>query len=113
MCPPPCLFRSSEFFRRLGITQLVCEEIDRRYSCAVFRLALPQVVEQRTPPGIMFKILSHMFGEQNVSRVAAIHHTLRDVYSSAGNIRLLVKISDFTDRATVNSHSHFNFRDAF
>ena len=50
-----------------------------------------------------------MFGEQNVSGIAAIHHPLRDVDSGAGDIGLLVHIGDFADRTAVNSHAHPKF----
>ena len=44
-----------------------------------------------------------------MSGIAAIHHSLRDVDASPGDIRLFVQIGDFIDRAAVNSHSHPKF----
>ena len=41
--------------------------------------------------------------------VAAIHHSLRDVDPGAGDVGLLVQISDFIDRPAVNSHANANF----
>src|SRR5205823_2335722 len=58
----------------------------------------------------MFEVVRYMFGEENVSGIATIHHPLRDVDSSAGNIRLLIEIGDLVDRPAVNAHPHFQFR---
>ena len=51
-----------------------------------------------------------MFGEENVSGIATIHHPLRDVDSGAGNVRLLVEIGDFVNGSAMNAHPHFQFR---
>jgi hypothetical protein len=41
-----------------------------------------------------------------VTGVSAIHHSLRDVNTSTGDVRLLVQIRDFIDRAAMNPHPH-------
>ena len=64
----------------------------------------------RTPLRVLFQIIGHMLGEQNVSGVAAIHHALRDVDARAGDVGLFVQIGDFIDRAAVNSHPDLKFR---
>ena len=38
---------------------------------------------------ILFQIIRHMLRDQDVPRIAAIHHPLRDVDAGAGNVRLL------------------------
>ena len=53
----------------------------------------------------MFEIVGHMPREENVTGVAAIHHSLRDVNSRAGDVRLFVEISDFVDRTAMNAHA--------
>src|SRR5437667_3841887 len=63
----------------------------------------------RTPLRILLPIIRDMLADQNVSGIAAIHHSLRDVDASASDIRLFVQIGDFVDRAAVNSHSHPKF----
>ena len=50
-----------------------------------------------------------MLRKQDVPGIAAIHHPLRDVDASAGNVGLFVQISDFIDRAAVNAHPHLKF----
>src|SRR5207248_976118 len=63
-------------------------------------------MQERPPTGVMLKIFSHMFGEQNVSRITAIHDTLRDVDACPRNICFFVDVGDFTYRSAVNSHSN-------
>ena len=57
----------------------------------------------------MLKILGDMFGEQNVTGIAAIHYPLGNIDARAGDIRLFVQIGDRIDRTTVDSHSHPKF----
>src|SRR5690349_7166615 len=58
----------------------------------------------------MFEVVRHMFGKENVSGIAAIHHPLRDVDPSAGNVRLFVEIGDFINGPPKNAHPHSQFR---
>ncbi len=79
----------------------------------MFHFAFAEIVQERLPFRIVFKIFRHVPGEKNVSRVAAIHHSLRHVNACPGEVGLFVQVSDFIDRATVNSHSHPHFRMTF
>src|SRR5260370_37197014 len=63
----------------------------------------------RTPPWVLAQVLGQMLGKQNVTAIAAIHHPLRDVDPGAGNIRLLVQVTDFIDGAAVNAHPYPQF----
>src|SRR6266700_3329743 len=63
----------------------------------------------RPPPRVLFQIIGHMLGEQNMTGITAIHHSLRDVDPGSGDISLFVEISDFIDRAAVNAHPHPQF----
>ena len=54
-----------------------------------------------------------MSRNKNVSGVAAIHHPLRDVNACAGDIGLLIEVSDFVDRAAVDSHADAQLGMAF
>jgi hypothetical protein len=47
-------------------------------------------MQERPPPSILFKVIRHTFGEQNVTGVAAIHHALRHVDPSAGDVGLFI-----------------------
>ena len=55
---------------------------------------------------VHFQVFGYMLGEQNVTGITAIHHALRDVDSGAGDISLLVQVTDLIDRAAVNTHPH-------
>jgi len=50
-----------------------------------------------------------MLGEKNVSGIAAIHDTLCHVNSGSSEIRLIVHICEWIDRAAVNAHAYFKF----
>jgi hypothetical protein len=45
---------------------------------------------------------------QDVAGVATVHHALRDVDSSTGDVGSLIDISDLVYRSAVNSHSQRN-----
>src|SRR5258708_16209466 len=46
------------------------------------------------------------FAHQNVTRVAAIHHPMRDIDSYSGNVFARVSIPDMLHRPAVDSHSY-------
>jgi hypothetical protein len=79
-----------EFLRRCRIAQLVGVKIYGVDTDAVFHFALAKIVQERTPPRMLFQILSDVLGEQNVSSVAAIHDALCNVDAGSSNVRLLV-----------------------
>src|SRR2546421_4098723 len=62
-------------------------------------------MQERPPARVMLKIFSHMFGEQNMSRITTIHHTLRDIDARPSNVCMFVDIGYFTHRSAMNSHS--------
>ncbi len=59
---------------------------------------------------VLFQIFRHMFGEQNVTRIATIHHPLRHVDPGAGDVRAPAHIGHFAHRPAVNSHSNGKIR---
>src|SRR5258705_11323252 len=61
------------------------------------------------PLWVMLQVIGDAFGNQNVPRIAAIHHPLRDVNPSAGNVGLLVEVGYLVDRSAVNSHANVKF----
>ena len=58
----------------------------------------------------MFEILGDVFGNQNVTGIAAIHYSLRQVNSRSGDIRSIVKVSNHIDWAAMNSHPQWQLR---
>ena len=76
----------------------------------MFYFHFAQIVQPRLPLPIVHEIVRHSLRKKNVSGVSAIHDALRDVYSSAGNVGLLIQVSDFIYRAAVNSHSQPQLR---
>src|SRR5437762_2657502 len=63
-------------------------------------------MQQRSPARVMLKIFSHMFGEQNMSGVTAIHNALCEINARPRNVCLFVDVGDFSYRSAVNSHSN-------
>jgi len=57
---------------------------------------------------MFLQIIRDMFGEQYVTGIAAIHHSLRHVNPTTGDVRASADISYFTDRSAMNSHSYRN-----
>jgi hypothetical protein len=59
---------------------------------------------------ILFEIVGRAFGKQNVPRIAAVHHALRDVYTGTRHVRHLVDVNDAADRAAVYAHPQGKLR---
>src|SRR5437867_12755778 len=53
----------------------------------------------------IFEIICHMLGQQDVSTVPTIHHPLRDVDASAGDVRPFVHVGHFVHWAAMNAHA--------
>ena len=49
-------------------------------------LRIPKIMQQRPPMFVFFQIFGDVFGDKNVSGVAAIHHPLRHVKAGTGEI---------------------------
>ena len=63
----------------------------------------------RSPFRMALEIFRHMFRHQNVTRVAAIHHALRHVDSSARNVRAIAHVGDLIHGTAVDSHPNGKF----
>src|SRR4051812_3477377 len=72
----------------------------------MFYFELAEVVQARPPSAVLFEIFSDAPRQENVSGVAAIHHALREVYSSAGQIGASINIANLVHGSAVNSHSN-------
>jgi hypothetical protein len=72
--------------------------------------ARTKIVQERSPPLVFFKILGDVFGEENVSGIAAIHHPLRHVNPGAGETGPFVYIDNPADWAAVDSHPKLQAR---
>src|SRR6266516_1434260 len=54
-----------------------------------------------------------MRGQKNMSGIAAIKHSLRDVDSRPCKVRFVVNVPDSIDRAAMNAHPDLNVRTLF
>ncbi len=94
-----------ELFRQLRIADFIGVEVADIDPDPMFHFACAQVVQERSPPVVLFQIFSHMFGDEDVTGVATIHHSLRHVDPRAGDVLALVHVDHFVDRTAVNAHS--------
>src|SRR5436190_14812092 len=101
-----CFFK---LLRPLWISNLIVVEIYDRYFLAVFYFTCAKIVQKRTPLRVLLQVLGDMFRKQNVSGIAAIHYSLRDIDAGAGDVRLLVQIADLVNRTAVNPHPDAKF----
>ena len=75
----------------------------------MLHFTLSQIVQMRLPMSVLFEIFGDMFGQQDVTGVAAVHYSLRHVDSSPGDIRPLVDINNSADRTAVYAHAQPQF----
>ena len=58
----------------------------------------------------MHQIIRHVLGEKNVPGVTAIHHPLRHVDASPGDVGAPTHVGYLTHRSAVNAHAHRKLR---
>src|SRR5438093_777592 len=68
------------------------------------------MVQVTTPVAVLFEILGHMFRDENVTRVTAVHHPLRDVDARAGDVGATTHVHHATDWSAMNSHPQLELR---
>ena len=66
--------------------------------------ARTEIMQQRSPLLVSFQIFGDVFGEKNMPGVAAIHHSLSNVKTSASEIGSFIYIDHTADRPSVDSH---------
>ena len=88
----------------MRIADAILVEIKQVQVQPVLHLALAQIVQVRLPMAILGQIFRHVRRQKNVSGVTAIQHSLRNIDSRTGYVRLLVNIGDSANRTAVNSH---------
>ena len=74
----------------------------------MFHFGFTEIVQKRPPASRIFQVLRDVFRKQNVTGIAAIHHSLRHVDARARDIGPPVHIDHFAHRSAVNSHPHLN-----
>ena len=94
-----------ELARQVRITDFIRVEVADMDPDPMLHFACPQIVQKRSPTVVLFQIFSHTFGDEDVTGITTIHHSLRQVDPGAGNVLPLVYVSHFADRTAVNPHS--------
>jgi hypothetical protein len=59
---------------------------------------------------VFVQVFRDVRGQKNMPGIAAIHHSLRNIYSRTGYVCFLVNINDSVDRTAVNSHPQLDAR---
>src|SRR5205085_12453863 len=86
-CTP--LLPSLPAFQFLGnrrVAEAVFGEINKIKPQPVFYLPLAEVVQVRLPVTVLSEVVRHMFGQENMSGIAAIHYPLRHVDSGSSYV---------------------------
>src|SRR5438874_1250316 len=76
----------AELLRHLGITKVFGVEINHSNPNAVFHLAFAKIMQVPLPLTVLFQILGHMFGDEDVAGVTTIHYSLGDIDPGSGNV---------------------------
>ena len=99
-----------EFCRQLRVPDFIGIKIDHIYPDAVLCAVLAKIMKARTPESGLSQIFRHALGEKDMACVAAIHHSLGNVNSSARHVRSVVYVLYLIDRAAVDAHAQPNVR---
>jgi len=67
-------------------------------------------MQLRSPFTVLAEIAGHASGEEDVPRVAAIHHSLRHVDPAPGDVRAVIHIGNLIDRSAVDAHAQEKVR---
>ena len=81
---PSVLLQGLELFWQLRIAHLIRVKIHDGDPHSMLHFAGAKLVQKRSPLVVFFQIFGHMFGEQDVPGVTAIHHPLRHVQTGSG-----------------------------
>src|SRR5262249_16986215 len=72
-----------------------------------------QIMQPRPPLLVFFEVFSDMSGEQDVARIAATHHPVRQIQTGASEVRLTSYIYNPADRPTMDAHPNTQTRMIF
>src|SRR4029077_21246711 len=75
-----------QFLRNRRVAEAVLVEINKIKPQPVFYLPLAEVVQERLPVAVLSEVVRHMFGQENMSGIAAIHYPLRHVNSGSSYV---------------------------
>src|SRR6266481_4031044 len=59
---------------------------------------------------VLFQILRHVLGDEDVAGITTIHHPLRDVDSSSRNVCAATYVHYATDRSAMDPHAELQLR---
>src|SRR5881398_2353617 len=83
---------------------LIGIEVHHRHTHSMLHFARTKIVQEWSPFFVRFEIFSDTLRKQDVPRIAAIHHSLGAIHSSASQIGTFIHVHHHADRTTVNSH---------
>src|SRR5207237_847228 len=89
---------------KLRVADFAVVKISNGDAHPMFHFARAKIVQEWSPLLVFFEVFGDVFGKQNVTGIAAIHHTLRNIDSRSGNVRSIVEVSNHIDWAAMDSH---------
>jgi hypothetical protein len=96
--------------RQLRVPNLIGVEIHNEGGHTMLYGTLAQIMQICAPLTRVRQVFGDPFRKEDVACIAAIHHPLRDVNSSACNVRSIIYIPNFIDRPAVNPHPKLQLR---
>jgi hypothetical protein len=92
----------------LRITKTILVKVKQVQAQPVLDFTLAEIMQVRLPMPVLGQIFRHVRGQKNMSGIATIQHSLRNIDSRACNIRFFVNVGHSVDRTAVNSHPQPN-----
>src|SRR4030095_8123082 len=96
--------KRQESLEQLRIANFIRIEIHDRDTYSVFHFACAKIMQEWPPLLICFEIFGDMLGKEDVAGVSAIHHPLRHVEASTGEIGMTIYIYHPAHRTAVHPH---------
>jgi hypothetical protein len=93
---------------QLRIACAIAAKVNDSQTNTVLHFTFAEIVQPGRPFSMFVQIIGDVFKEQDVTGIAAIHHSLRHVNPTTGDVGAPANISYFTNRAAMNSHPHGN-----
>src|SRR5438270_13952318 len=102
-----------ELVWQLRITYLVRVKIGNIDPHTVLHFTTAKLMQKRPPALVRVQVVGNMLGEQDVSGISAIHHSLRHVDSSTRDIHSVGHVHHPADWSAVNTDPNLQVRMSF
>jgi hypothetical protein len=94
-----------ELFWKPRVPDVVGAEIDYAKLHTVFYFARAKIVQKQSLFLELAQIFGDVFGKQNVARIAAAHHAVRQIQTGTSQVRLNSYVHHPADGSAVHAHA--------